>query len=109
MYRGVSVDCWVSSQIGTGQAQACYASVLRRTLPATAPCLPDFVLNNGTVLAVSGYGYQDSRITYSLVGGGSGVINASDVDWSSTTRLNEKRGVRLSLHAAHTSPGTPGL
>jgi len=109
MYRNVSVDGTVSSQMVTGQVQASYASVLTRTLPATAPGMPVFVLNNGTVLAVSGYGYQDSRITYSLVGGGSGVINSSDVDWSSTTRLNEKRGVRLSLHAAHTSPGTPGL
>src|ERR1700733_4177403 len=95
----------------SGQVQASYANVITRTLPSTnvAPGMPVFVLNTGTVLAVSGYGYQDSRISYSLVGGGSGVINASDVDWSSTTRLNEKRGVRLSLHAAHTSPGTPGL
>ena len=58
---------------------------------------------------MSGYGYQDSRITYSLVGGGDGVISASDVDWSTTTRINEKRGVRLSLHAAHATAGTPGL
>jgi hypothetical protein len=71
--------------------------------------MPVFVLNNGTVLAVSGYGYQDSRISYSLVGGGTGVISTSEVDWSSTTRLNEKRGVRLSLHAAHATAETPGF
>jgi hypothetical protein len=71
--------------------------------------MPIFVLNNGNVLAVSGYGYQDSRITYSLVGGGTGVISTDEVDWSTTTRVNEKRGVRLSLHAAHTAPDTPGL
>src|SRR5690242_451429 len=44
-----------------------------------APGMPVFVLNSGTVLAVSGYGYQDSRITYSLVGGGSGVISTDDI------------------------------
>jgi len=64
------------------------------------------------VLAVSGYGYQDSRISYSLVGGGTGVIDANDIDWTSTTRLNEKRGVRLSLHNSHATTsqavaGTP--
>jgi hypothetical protein len=71
--------------------------------------MPVFVLNTGTVLAVSGYGYQDSRISYSLVGGGSGVISTGDVDWTTTTQLNEKRGVRLSLHLAHTTAGTPGF
>jgi hypothetical protein len=71
--------------------------------------MPVFVLNTGTVLAVSGYGYQDNRISYSLAGGGTGVISANDVDWTTTTRINEKRGVRLSLHAAHTSPETPGF
>ena len=35
--------------------------------------MPVFVLTTGTVLAVTGYGYTDSRITYSLVGGGTGV------------------------------------
>jgi hypothetical protein len=63
--------------------------------------MPVFVLNTGTVLAVSGYGYQDSRISYSLVGGGSGVIGADEIDWSATTRLNNQRGVRLSLHNLH--------
>jgi len=102
---------------GTGQMsnqvpQASYASVVTRTVPSVpnvAPGMPVFVLNTGTVLAVSGYGYQDNRISYSLVGGGTGVIGANDVDWTTTTRVNEKRGVRLSLHAAHTSPETPGF
>jgi hypothetical protein len=100
-----------TSQPSNDVPQASYASLVTRTLPSVnvAPGMPVFVLNTGTVLAVSGYGYQDSRITYSLVGGGTGVISASDVDWTSTTRLNEKRGVRLSLHAAHINPGTPGF
>jgi len=74
-----------------------------------APGMPVFVLNSGTVLAVSGYGYEDQRITYTLVGGGSGVIGADDVDWSTTTRVNNKRGVHLRLHAGHQSTGTPGM
>ena len=74
-----------------------------------APGMPVFVLNSGTVLAVSGYGYQDQRITYTLVGGGSGVISAEDVDWSTTTRVNNKRGVHLRLHAGHSLTGTPGM
>jgi hypothetical protein len=74
-----------------------------------APGMPVFVLNSGSVLAVSGYGYQDQRITYTLVGGGSGVISADDVDWSTTTRVNNKRGVHLRLHAGHQSTETPGM
>ncbi|HEX4786396.1 MAG TPA: hypothetical protein VH350_18800 [Candidatus Sulfotelmatobacter sp.] len=112
MYRNTSVDGTVSTQMTTGQVQASYASLVTRAIPSvanSAPGMPVFVLNNGTVLAVSGYGYQDSRISYSLVDGGTGVISTSDIDWSTTTRLNEKRGVRLSLHAAHEPQGTPGF
>jgi hypothetical protein len=97
---------------GTSQVpQASYASLVTRTItPANvAPGMPVFVLNNGSVLSVSGYGYQDSRISYSLIGGGTGVISTDDVDWTTTTRLNEQRGVRLSLHAAHANAGTPGF
>src|SRR5579862_2336486 len=76
---------------------------------ASAPGMPVFVLNNGSVLSVSGYGYSDSRISYTLVSGGTGVISADDIDWTATTRINNQRGVRLSLHSGHTSQGTPGM
>ena len=99
--------------MSSGVPQATYASVVTRTVePAvgsTAPGMPVFVLNSGALLAVSGYGYQDSRITYSLVGGGSGVISTDDVDWTTTTRVNAKRGVRVTLHGTHVAAGTPGL
>jgi hypothetical protein len=98
---------------GTSQVpQASYASLVSRTVtraPNVAPGMPVFVLNTGTVLSVSGYGYQDSRITYSLVGGGAGVSSTDDVDWTTTTRLNEQRGVRLTLHNSHANAGTPGF
>ena len=70
--------------------------------------MPVFVLNSGTVLSVSGYGYQDNRISYTLVGGGSGVVSGDEVDWSTTTRVNNKRGVRVTLHSGNPVE-TPGL
>lgn len=96
------------------QPQVSYAAYVTRgtTLPAnvqTAPGMPVFVLNSGAVLAVSGYGYSDSRITYSLVGGGSGVIGTDDIDWTTTTKLNNQRGVRVSLHNSHATLITPGM
>ena len=97
----------------SGVPQARYANyVIAAPLTSdvqSAPGMPMFVLNSGVVLAVSGYGYSDSRITYSLVGGGSGVISSDDVDWTSTTKLNNQRGVRVTLHSGHTNAGTPGM
>lgn len=93
---------------------ASYASYVTRTvdLPSnvqSAPGMPVFVLNSGAVLSVSGYGYSENRISYTLVGGGSGVISADDIDWTSTTKLNNQRGVRLTLHGGHTTASTPGM
>jgi hypothetical protein len=76
---------------------------------AGMPGMPVFVLTTGTVLSVSGFGYQDNRITYTLVGGGSGVISSDEVDWNATTEFNSRRGVRVTLHNSHTNPGTPGF
>jgi hypothetical protein len=73
------------------------------------PGMPVFVLTSGTILSVSGYGYQDNRITYSLIGGGSGVISTDDVDWNSTTQLNAQRGLRVTLHNSHANTGTAGF
>jgi hypothetical protein len=92
---------------------ASYASYVTRTvdLPSnvqSAPGMPVFVLNSGAVLSVNGYGYSENRITYTLVGGGSGVISADDIDWTTTTKLNNQRGVRLTLHGSHAA-GTPGM
>jgi len=94
--------------------QVRYANYVTTAAPLTtniqsAPGMPVFVLNSGAVLAVSGYGYSDGRITYSLVGGGSGVISSDDIDWTSTTKVNSQRGIRLSLHNGHVNAGTPGM
>jgi hypothetical protein len=104
----------VASASHQAPPQASYADYVTGsvTLPAnvtSAPGMPVFVLNTGTILAVSGYGYQDSRITYALVGGGTGVISTDDIDWSTTTRINAQRGVRVTLRSGRMSPETPGL
>jgi hypothetical protein len=96
------------------QPQVSYASYVTHdvSVPAHitgAPGMPVFVLNTGTVLSVSGYGYQDNRITYSLIGGGTGVISANEVDWSTTTRVNAQRGLRVTLHQGHASPEATGF
>jgi len=101
--------------------QASYATYISRdTTPsslasvagsnmATLPGMPVLVLTSGTILSVSGYGYQDNRITYSLIGGGTGVISSDQVDWNSTTQLNAQRGLRVTLHNSHASSGAAGF
>jgi hypothetical protein len=95
--------------------QASYASLVTRSAPAsavnagTSPGMPVFVLTTGMALSVSGYGYQDGRITYTLASGGSGVISTDDIDWDTTTRVNAQRGVRVTLHNKHANQLTPGM
>jgi hypothetical protein len=76
---------------------------------ATLPGMPVFVLTSGAILSVSGYGYQDNRISYSLIGGGTGVISTDEVDWNSTTQLNAQRGLRVTLHNSHANAGSAGF
>ena len=96
----------------SSEPQMSYASVVTREQPTnveSAPGMPVFVLNSGAVLSVSGYGYSDNRITYTLLGGGTGVISADDIDWSTTTKVNNKRGVRLALHSGHATQPASGM
>jgi len=71
--------------------------------------MPVFVLTTGMALCVSSYGYQNGRITYTLASGGSGVISTDDIDWSTTTRVNSQRGVRVMLHNKRPNQATPGM
>ena len=70
MLRDASVTTRIRDERTTQAAlQASYATLVSRavtTASNVSPGMPVFVLNTGTVLSVSGYGYQDSRITYSL-------------------------------------------
>ncbi|MGC2820634.1 MAG: hypothetical protein WA198_13180 [Candidatus Sulfotelmatobacter sp.] len=92
--------------------QAPYASFVTNSAaanPGSSPGMPVFVLTTGMALSVSGYGYQDGRITYTLASGGSGVISTDDIDWTTTTRVNAQRGVRVTLHSRRQTQGTPGM
>jgi len=75
----------------------------------TSPGVPVFVLKTGTVLAVGNYGYQDGRISYELASGGSGVIGTDEVDWTTTTQVNQQRGVRVLLPSGRVNMGTAGF
>jgi len=93
--------------------QPAYASLVTRVTNyfsgSTAANGPVFILKTGTVLPVGNYQYQDGRITYTLAGGGGGVLNAEDVDWTTTTRVNNQHGVRMTLHGGHVTPETAGF
>lgn len=93
--------------------QPSYATLVSRNAGAgiatTSSGAPVFILKSGSVLSIGNYQYQAGRITYTLSGGGSGVLSTDDVDWTTTTRVNNQRGVRMTLHGGHVNTGTPGL
>jgi hypothetical protein len=101
-------------QTAVGVPHASYASLVSREVAAplrlsTAPGMPVFFLKTGTILAVGNYTYQDGRISYSLASGGTGVIRSDQVDWSTTTRFNAERGVRVTLGSGRPKSDEPGL
>jgi hypothetical protein len=92
--------------------QVTYADYISRNAVGgggAAPGVPVFVLKTGMVLEVGNYTYQNGRISYELAGGGSGVISSDEVDWSTTTRVNSQRGVRVTLRGGHPGLGSTGL
>jgi hypothetical protein len=90
-------------------SQVTYATYVSKTArPSAAPGVPVFVLKTGMVLSVGNYTYQDGRISYELASGGNGVISADEVDWSTTTQLNNKHGIRVSLRSGHQNAGPSG-
>jgi|HubBroStandDraft_5_1064220.scaffolds.fasta_scaffold08460_4 hypothetical protein len=93
------------------QVQVAYASYVTKGAAGggTAPGVPVFILKTGMVLEVGNYTYQDGRISYELASGGSGVISADEVDWTTTTQVNSQRGVRMTLRGGHPNSGTAGF
>lgn len=90
--------------------QVAYASyVTKSTVGGAAPGVPVFALKSGMILEVGNYTYQDGRISYELASGGSGVVSADEVDWSTTTRINTQRGVRTMLRGGHPGVGASGF
>jgi hypothetical protein len=90
---------------GVDLVRPSYASYVTRDLNAVTSSpqggSPVFILKTGTVLTVGNYQYQDGRLTYTLAGGGGGVISTDDVDWTTTTRVNNQRGVQMTLHGGN--------
>jgi hypothetical protein len=87
-----------------------YASyVTTAAVGGATPGVPVFVLKTGMVLAVGNYTYQEGRISYELASGGNGVISTDEVDWTTTTRVNNQRGVRVMLRGGHPSAAATGL
>lgn len=111
--RGSVETAGAEVSAGVDVAHASYASYVTRDVSATTPAIPSgspvFILKSGTVLAVQSYQYQDGRLTYTLAGGGGGVISTEDVDWTTTTRVNNKRGVHMTLHGGHAPEVAPGI
>src|SRR4030081_1379503 len=108
--RGVVSD----DQFNAGVPHASYANLVTRDVSApmrlnAAPGVPVFVLKTGTVLAVGNYSYQDGRISYSLASGGAGEVGSDEMDWSTTTRLNAQRGLRVTLGGGRPKSDEPGL
>jgi hypothetical protein len=92
--------------------QVTYASYISKDAVGgggAAAGVPVFVLKSGMVLTVGNYTYQEGRISYELASGGSGVISTDEVDWTTTTRVNSQRGVRVTLRGGHPSAGVTGF
>jgi hypothetical protein len=90
--------------------QVVYANYVTRSANGgAAPGVPVFVLKTGMTLEVGNYTYQEGRISYELASGGSGVISTDEVDWTTTTRMNTQRGVRVMLRGGHPGAGASGF
>jgi hypothetical protein len=111
--RGSMETAKAEISAGVDVARASYASYVTHDVSATTLAVPSgspvFVLKSGTVLAVNDYQYQDGRLTYTLTGGGGGVISTEEVDWTTTTRVNNQRGVHMTLHGGQVALGSPGM
>jgi hypothetical protein len=113
--RRISVTAGVTASeqpMAQETPQVAYASYITKDAVGgggSASGVPVFVLKTGMVLAVGNYTYQDGRISYELASGGTGVVSTDEVDWTTTTRLNSQRGIRVTLRGGHTSPGVTGF
>jgi hypothetical protein len=96
------------AQQDTQFTYASYVSKASANGASASPGVPVFVLKSGMILSVGNYSYQEGRISYELASGGNGVIAANEVDWSTTTRVNNKRGIRVSLPTGHQTASPSG-
>lgn len=111
--RGSVTSASASVSASVNVPQASYARLVTRVVtPAPSGMSlgsPVFILKTGMVLAIGNYQYQDGRITYTLATGGGGVLSTDDVDWTTTTRVNNQRGVHMTLHGGHIGADSAGF
>ena len=87
--------------------------------PAFRPVEPVaglFVADSSGVRAEDGHHPRGEQLhlpgrtpSYSLTSGGNGVISTDEVDWNTTLRVNQQRGVRVTLRAGRTVQGASGF
>ena len=108
--RGIQ-DVSSTGRVGSETQTASYATYSPQPATITAasvlPGVPLFVMNTGTLLALTDYTFEGGRIAYTLLGGGGGVIRSDEVDWSATLRLNSQRGLRITLRSGRTNSVAP--
>jgi hypothetical protein len=104
----------ISSDLATTHTSNIYATYklqpAARSADSTPPGVTLFVMKNGAVLSLYDYAFQDGHITYTLAGGGDGVISPDQVDWAASMSVNAQRGVRLVLRRSRaTAAPRPGF
>lgn len=63
----------------------------------SGPQMTLFVVNSGSVYAVTDYSADNGSLSYTLSSGGNGTIPLQDINWESTTKLNSERNVKVTL------------
>ncbi len=94
------------AEVVPAEARYALASTRLSSVPSSEPV---FVLKSGTMLELGNYTYQSGRISYELAGGGTGVISTDEVDWTTTTKINKERGVRVNLRSGHPTGSEGGF
>lgn len=76
----------------------------QRTAAAATPAVANsgpqmtlFVVNSGSVYAVTDYSADNGSLSYTLPSGDNGSIPLQDINWESTTKLNSERNVKVTL------------
>ncbi len=63
----------------------------------SGPQMTLFVVNSGSVYAVTDYSADNGSLSYTLPSGSNGTIPLQDINWESTTKLNSERNVKVTL------------
>jgi hypothetical protein len=67
------------------------------TPPAAKPKLTLLAVRAGTVYAVTDYWRDEDQLVYVLANGKQGQLDMDDLDWKTTSQLNNERNVKVTL------------